>query len=298
MNWKFCQKFRKHWVSDLSDFSSKEFFKDKSFWTLLPPNERSSKSVPLNFHLSGVFFEKINNEGVIRISESNSILILEHDTFNTITSTQNGGCVLFNPGHSIYQTNICARNVYSRTKANYCLVNLSQSSKSINFVSIISITECTTQPGTSDVTWLGGGKTSLSYYNSTSNVFMSTTGFYFGFSYGNANASFANVLSCNSTFNSVVFSHSVCEIKYSNFYKDIIMNNSYSFFSFDKSNTLVDHCVFSENKAEHFWTNKLYSDLVRLTETRLVQYLLICLIQDHINSLLIQIATMDKSMIA
>lgn len=161
----------------MSDFSSEVFLQGKSYWTFLPSSTKPIQTAPFIYHLIGILFTSITNGGVIRLSTENSILILEHDTFNSITSNQNGGCILLYPGHSIYQKNICARIVYSSTKVNYGYININQTSENINYNFMISLTDSTTTPTVYNMLWLGGGKTSLSNYNSTNNTFRKHPGF-------------------------------------------------------------------------------------------------------------------------
>ena len=240
----------------MSDFSSDEFLKGKSYWTFLPSSNRV-QTAPVIYHLSGNLFESIKNDGAIRICAENSILILEHATFTSITSNQNGGCVLFFPGHSVYQKDICARNVYSSTKSNYGFINISQTSENINYISMISIVDCITTPRTSDMIWIGGGKASTSYYNSTNNNIYNSPGFYLGYSVGRATASFLNVLLGVAEFNAIICSDSVCLIQNSNFYKDSVGEASQSFLCLLKDTSVVDHCVFAQNTANNFLLKRL-----------------------------------------
>ncbi|KAI5553285.1 hypothetical protein TVAGG3_0240390, partial [Trichomonas vaginalis G3] len=215
-----------------------------------------SSTNPFVNHISGSLFQSITNEGVIRINSENSILILEHDTFNTITSNQNGGCVFFSPGHSIYQRDTCAHKVYSSTKAKFSYVKISQALENVDYNFMISITDCTPDP-VSDIFWIGGGKTSLSNYNSTNNYASFSTAFYFGNSVGQANASFINVLSGTATYSSLVYSDSNCILKHSNFYNNKVNEKTECLLAVHASIFVIDHCVFAQNSAQIFANNKI-----------------------------------------
>ena len=114
----------------MSDFSSDEFLQNRPYWNLLQPSAIFDNAYPFTFHISGDLFKSITSNRVIRISNDNSILILEHDTFNTITSSLEGGCVHFSHGHSFYHKH------YSNTKAHYGAIGISHTSENINYNSI------------------------------------------------------------------------------------------------------------------------------------------------------------------
>ncbi|EAY02624.1 hypothetical protein TVAG_260840 [Trichomonas vaginalis G3] len=208
-------------------------------------------ALPLAYYIRGVFFKSITNNGVIRINDASKVLILEHITFNSITSNENGGCVLFNTGHSIYQKDICARNVSSSMKGKYGYINILRNSENINYHSMISITDCTPDP-VSDILWIGGGIISLSNYNSTNNFVSQTPGFYLENSVGMANASFTNILSGTATASSIVCSDTNCILKYSNFYNNQVLSTTFYFLSLFKDSSFVYHCVFVRNAAQNF----------------------------------------------
>lgn len=208
--------------------------------------------MPLNYHLSGVKFTSITSDGVIRIKDEISTLVLEHNSFTSITSWQDGGCVFFNPGYSIYQKDICANNVYSGTKSKYCLVNIPQASSNIDFVYMISLTDSITEPAVYDMAWLAGGQTSISYYNSSNNLVTLSPACYFENSVGRANASFINAISGIATHQDVIYSRSECIIQYSNFYKNTVRDMLQCLFMFDIDGCSIDHCVFLENTATYF----------------------------------------------
>lgn len=238
----------------MSDFSSGKYFKDKYSWKLQPPYDKSNKSIAFNFQIIGILFENINNEGAISLTQSNSVLTLEHDTFNTVTSTQNGGCVFFNTGQLIYQSSICARNVSSTTKGHYCYVSISSSSESINYVSTISISDCTNKPSVDDMIWLGGGKISFSYYNCSNNIVWNTPSLFCILSYGQANITFINAMSCTANNDVIVYFRTAASLENSNFYNNSVLANAKFFFHFDAGTGTfrIDNCVFSENNAKNF----------------------------------------------
>ena len=238
----------------MSDFSSDEFLKDKPYWDFFPSKSNLYKTSPLSYRTRGILFANVVNDGVIRINDANKVLILEHITFNSITSNQNGGCVLFNTGHSFYQKDICARNVHSSTKGKYGYINILKTSENINYHSMISITDCTTTPAVLDLFWIGGGKTSISNYNSTNNYVLQTPGFYSENSFGKANATFINILSGTAVQNFIVCSNSDCSLKYSNFVQDKIVETVTTrwLLGLLKESSSVDHCVFVENTAPTF----------------------------------------------
>lgn len=226
----------------MSDFSSDELLKDRTYWGFYPPSSNSYRALPLTYHTRGVLFANVVNNGVVRINDQTKVLILEYITFNSITSDQNGGCVLFNPGHSIYQKDICARDVYSSTKAKYGYINVLKTSENVNYNSMISITDCT-HDALPDLLWIGGGKISLSNYNSTNNYASQSPGFYLENSVGKA---------ITSTINFIVCSDTDCILKYSNFYKNKVIDTTYHFLTLHKDTSSVDHCVFAQNIAKNF----------------------------------------------
>ena len=225
--------------------------RDRPYWEFFPSKSNVYKTLPHAYRTRGVLFTNVVNDGVIRINDANKVLILEHDTFSSITSDQNGGCVIFDTGHSIYQKGICAQNVSSSVKANYCYINILQTSENVNYHSMISITDCTHNLVT-DMFWTAGGKTSLSYYNSTNNYVYNSPGFYIENSVGRANTSFINILSGTAELNYIVCSISDCLIQYSNFYKNTIIEADNYLIYLDKDASSVEHCVFAQNIAHYF----------------------------------------------
>ena len=236
----------------MSDFSTYDFLKSRQYWTLLSSSTIFNNAVPFTYHISGDLFRSVTSKGVIRIKDEDSILILEYDTFNSITSSLEGGCVYFSPGHSFYHKDICAQYVYSTTKVHYGAIGISQTSENINYNSMISIIDCTAKSSISDMFSIVGGKTTISNYNSTNNIVIATPGFYFGNSYGKAIASFINILSGTATNQAIIYSDSDCTIKYSNFYKNTINGPNHCLFILIKATSSIDNCVFAYNNAPKF----------------------------------------------
>ncbi|EAX89896.1 hypothetical protein TVAG_171250 [Trichomonas vaginalis G3] len=117
---------------------------------------------------------------------------------------------------------------------------------------MISLIDCVSTPTVNDMIWNGGGNTSISNYNSTNNYVTSSPGFYFGNSFGRATASFVNVLLGTATLNAIVYSDSDCLLKYSNFYKNKVNDDTQWFLCFKVGTSSVDHCVFANNTAKTF----------------------------------------------
>lgn len=122
---------------------------------------------------------------------------------------------------------------------------------------MISLIDCYKSPTRADIIWLGGGQTSVSYYNSTNNQVLYSIGCYMGNSVGTAETSFLNVVSGTATESAVIFSDSACIIRYSNFYNDKVLNPIFYFMNLNDVHSSVDHCVFSGNSAETFLIQEL-----------------------------------------
>lgn len=227
----------------MPDFSTDEFLNGRTYWSISSPSSKRIKSIPLIYHVCGVIFSNVTNDGAIRINQGSSVLVLEHDTFISITSNQDGGCVLFNPGHSIYQKDICARNVSSGTKSKYCHVSIPKASENFNYLSMISL---------SDVIWLDGGQMSISYYNSSNNYVKYSPAFCLSNSFGRTNASYINAISGKVITQDIIFATTDCLIQYANFYKNNVVESNIYFFIFSVTCSL-DNCVFSNNTATYFY---------------------------------------------
>ncbi|EAX89897.1 hypothetical protein TVAG_171260 [Trichomonas vaginalis G3] len=117
---------------------------------------------------------------------------------------------------------------------------------------MISLIDCTTTPPVSDMIWIQGGKASASNYNSTNNYVNNSPGLFFGTTVGRANASFINVVSGTSTYTAVFYSLSDCLLKYSNFYKNKVNDETQWFLQIGVETSSVDHCVFVQNNAKNF----------------------------------------------
>ena len=231
----------------MSDYSSDDYIQDKYYWEFIRLPTNPNKTRLFVFKFIGVLIENVTNDGVIRISDAKSDLILEHDTFTSISSNQNGGCVFFSPGHSLFQHDICAQNVYSTIKSKYCLSSIQKSSENINFINMISISDCSSLPDITDMIWLGRGQMSISYYNSSLNKVKISPAFYLENSFGSANASYVNVIYGTATSHSIAFLNTECLLKYSNFLKNTVKSSPGNLLMIEIPTTSIDHCAFAQN---------------------------------------------------
>ena len=121
---------------------------------------------------------------------------------------------------------------------------------------MLSLIDCTTTPPVYDMIWNGGGKTSISNYNSTNNYVYNSPGVYLGNSVGTTNVLFINVLTGTATNDAILYSDSECRLTYSNFYKNRVLDDT-QYFLRVSSVSSVDHCVFVQNNAKNFLSNHI-----------------------------------------